>query len=219
MDRYASLIPGYALDALGDDERRELEGHLPACETCRAELRAHREAAASLSYALVPEEPPAALRDAIVRRARDELAREAPPRRRARLPRLPRLAVLAPAAALAAAAAAAAVVLIASRGPDNGWIRTSTDRIALSGGKGVVVVSGSRGALVTSLADAPAGHTYEAWVVRGKRPVAAGTFRRGGGAFVLRAPVRRGDVVAVTVEPGDGSDAPTTTPILRATVA
>jgi anti-sigma factor RsiW len=215
VDRYASLIPGYALDALGDDERRELEGHLPACESCRAELRAHREAAASLSYALVPEEPPAALRDAIVRRARDELAPEARPRRRARLPRL---AVLVPAAALAAAAAAA-VVLVASRGPDNGWIRTSTDRIALSGGKGVVVVSGSRGALVTSLADAPAGHTYEAWVVRGKRPVAAGTFRRGGGAFVLRAPVRRGDVVAVTVEPGDGSDAPTTTPILRATVA
>jgi len=53
-------------------------------------------------------------------------------------------------------------------------------------------------------------------VIRGKRaPVSAGLFRGGGTTFVpLDGRVKKGSVVAVTVEPAGGSDAPTTKPFV-----
>ena len=61
---------------------------------------------------------------------------------------------------------------------------------------------------------APPGKTYEAWVIRGKQaPKPAGLFRGGGTTFLpIDGKVRKGSVVAVTVEPAGGSDAPTTKP-------
>jgi anti-sigma-K factor RskA len=215
MDQFEELIPAYALDALGEDERRALEHHLRECERCRSELRAYREAASSLAYATPLLDPPPGLRERVLGEARADLAPRAPAGRN-RL-RRPRLVFAAPIVA-AAAAAAIAVLLVAGHGSNTSWVRTATDRVALSGGKGVVVVSGSRGALLTSLADAPSGKTYEAWVIRGKQPVPAGTFRSGARPVILTVPVRHGDVVAVTVEPGAGSKAPTSRPVLSAGV-
>jgi anti-sigma factor RsiW len=217
VDRFQELIPAYALDALDEPERHELEEHLATCDRCRSELRAYRESVSSLSYAAPLLDPPAGLRARILHEAREELTPRAAPRRS--WARRRRLVVGVPVLAAAAAAAAIAVAVLSDHGPSNGWIRTATNRVALSGGTGVVVVAGDRGALLTSLTAAPPGRTYQAWIIRGAAaPIPAGTFRAGGSPVVLGVPVRHGDTVAVTVEPARGSQAPTSKPIASAKV-
>jgi anti-sigma-K factor RskA len=61
---------------------------------------------------------------------------------------------------------------------------------------------------------APAGKTYEAWVIQGDRPVPAGTFAGGGQvAFPLTRKVPDGAIVAVTLERAGGVEQPTTDPV------
>ena len=45
------LLGAYALDAIEDDERAEIEDHLRDCARCRAEVAEHRETAAFLAHA------------------------------------------------------------------------------------------------------------------------------------------------------------------------
>lgn len=58
----AELLTLDALDALDAREQFELHAHVAGCSACRDELRALREVAAALSYAVEMVEPPAALR-------------------------------------------------------------------------------------------------------------------------------------------------------------
>lgn len=60
------LLAAHALDALGPAEVRELEAHLPTCETCRRELAVLRGVAGDLATAVPLVSPPAALRDRIL---------------------------------------------------------------------------------------------------------------------------------------------------------
>ena len=55
------------------------------------------------------------------------------------------------------------------------------------------------------------GKTYEAWVIKDSKPVRAGTFPGGGDTIVIPLDRARaaGSIVAVTVEPKPGGDAPT----------
>lgn len=58
---------------------------------------------------------------------------------------------------------------------------------------------------------------YQAWFVRGETPVSAGTFEPGEGGSataLLSGGMDPGDIIALTVEPAGGSDAPTTDPIV-----
>ena len=52
----------YALGALRGDDARGFEGHLAACEVCRAEVHTFAAVAAELGRASQPETPTAALR-------------------------------------------------------------------------------------------------------------------------------------------------------------
>ena len=73
--------------------------------------------------------------------------------------------------------------------------------------------------VVRQLPAAPAGKTYEAWVIpHGGAPKAAGLFRGGSAATVvrLRQPVPRGAVVAATWSGRAAPSAPTGTPIFSA---
>ena len=93
-------------------------------------------------------------------------------------------------------------------------------RIALRGRPGTLVVapSGEAALAVQRLPAAPAGKTYELWVIAGGKPKPAG-FLRGGGSVstaVLRLPVPASGTVAATVEPGKGSRQPTSKPFLSA---
>lgn len=96
--------------------------------------------------------------------------------------------------------------------------KPSTKRIPLDGSRGRLVLavgSAGRGVLVLDgLASAPAGRSYQAWVIRprAKVPRSAAVFS-GAETFVqLSVPVRRGSILAISVEPAGGSRAPTRTP-------
>jgi anti-sigma-K factor RskA len=204
------LSAAYALDALDADERQAYESHLAGCERCREEVAAYSSAAEALAYAAGPADPPPLLRDRILVAARAERPNVVPLRSRWVYP-------------VAAAAAVAACVAIGL----GIWNVSLNDRLSKAQALHSVPVAGAPGSLVVGsngsaalvlyrLDSAPAGKTYEAWVIRGKRaPVPAGLFRGGGTAFVpIHEKVKKGSVVAVTVEPAGGSDAPTTKPFV-----
>jgi anti-sigma-K factor RskA len=193
------LAPGYALDALDEDERDAFEAHLRECERCREELSSLGDAAGALALGSGGLAPPADLRARILDAARAEPTNVVPFR--------PRRRVVAVAALAAAAAAALALGLWTA------FDRTpGSTRVALQGTNGTLVVddSGSARMEIAQLAAAPAGKDYEIWVIEQGTPRRAGTFD-GGGRVVVRLdrPVRKGAEVAVTLEPDGGRDTPT----------
>lgn len=227
-DDVHGLTGAYALDALDPADEAEYEEHLRRCPDCQRELASLREAAASLAYAVDAPAPPPELRSRILEQARAE--------RRNVVPLRPRWAY--PAAAAAAVAATAAIALgawafsLASSLEDERQARANLDRatavlakddtvaIPLSGATGTLVVAetGEAALVVSSLEPAPAGKTYEAWVIEDGRPLPAGLFAAGDGRTVvaLERPVPRGAVVAVTLEPAGGVERPTSSPLFTA---
>lgn len=218
-------LAAFALGALDAEETRALRVHLAGCETCRAELRALNEAAFAIAETAERDVPPG-LRATIVQRARGE----GTPRRPARsvLDAFRRPVPLAVPVLLA--------VLLAISLAAYGGARRDSDRYAsaLSGIAGAKVVAlgatgevaGVRGSLVIpsngtapylilDLPAAPSGKTWEAWILRGETPLAAGiTNDRGVTTLVLTVPLASGDGVAVTLEPSGGVDRVTGTPVL-----
>lgn len=92
--------------------------------------------------------------------------------------------------------------------------------------RGRIFVNPSRGVLLiaSNLPPAPAGKTYEMWVVPKKgNPLPAGLFQsdaQGNALHLQTTPVNRAQTaaIAVTVEPESGSPAPTTKPFIVATI-
>jgi hypothetical protein len=140
---------------------------------------------------------------------------------------------LAAVAAVAAAAAVALGVWGAVNASDLDDARTALEReratsalladpdartVALESGSGRLVVGegGNAVLVLDELGEAPAGKTYEVWVMDGETPVRAGVFDGGGARDVVpvEEPVESGSVVLVTVEDAGGVDAPTTAPIV-----
>jgi len=91
---------------------------------------------------------------------------------------------------------------------------------AFTTGSATVVMSHRDRALVLTTAmlpALPAGHHYQVWLMGRDRPQSAGMLpdpHRGLTAPVVVTGVRPGDMVGVTVEPGNGTAAPTATPVL-----
>jgi anti-sigma-K factor RskA len=221
-DALHDLTPGYALDALDENERAEYEAHLATCEQCRDELARMQDTVGTLAYAVRSPEPPPELRNRIVAQARAERGNVVPFRPRHRLTY-----------ALGAVAAAAAVVALAI----GLWASSLSDdldrqrsvvailadpqarQVPMEGGEGRVVVTDSGdAALVTSVPAAPSGKTYEVWVFEGDTPRRAGTFEGEAAHDVVRLtrPVPPGAKIAVTVEADGGVDAPTSPPVMSA---
>ena len=69
--------------------------------------------------------------------------------------------------------------------------------------------------VLDDLEAAPAGKTYQAWVVEDKTPASAGTFAPTGGRAIVPIPqaVPDGAVIAVTVEEAGGATTPTLPPL------
>jgi len=199
------LTAAYALDALEDEDAAAYEAHLGQCDRCRDELAALSEAAAALAWAPNAPTPPPHLRAAILDAAAAERANVIP------LP-VRKPWVFRATAAAAAVAACAAIGLGVWAATLNG-----THAQAVSA---VLVVGSDRHATlrVSGLGPAPAGKTYEAWVIpHGVAPQPAGLFRGGPGTVVrLRGSVPPNAVVAVTLERAGGVSAPTHAPLLSA---
>lgn len=221
-------LAAYALGALDAQEERAVRAHIDGCDSCRADVRAFGEAVWALAET-AQRDAPASLRAAIVARAR---------RYRPDVRRRDRLAVLVDAflrpVPLAVPVALAVLLAVALSG--YGAARRDADRYAaaLSGVVGARVVTlaptgefpGVRGSLVVpangaapylvlDLPAAPSAKTWEAWIIRGETPLAAGiTDERGVTTLVLTAPLGSGDTVAVTLEPSGGVERVTGKPVL-----
>jgi anti-sigma-K factor RskA len=218
------LSAAYALDALESHERDEFELHLSTCEACRADVASFTQTAAALAYAAPPAAPPARLRGEILRRAaEDRPSAVVLPFRRRRTE-----VVLSAGFAFAAAAAIVLAIWAGSLHSKVSQERSAVraqehavailgdpeaSRRALKGAGGQLVVDRNGGGVlvIQNLAAAPAGKTYEAWVIASGAPEPAGLFS-GGRVVVLTRPVGRGARVAITVEPAGGSKQPTQTP-------
>jgi len=226
-DRVDELIAGHALGSLSPDDEHELEEHLRRSPEAREQLNALQEAAASLAYAVDTPAPPPSLRDRILAETRaPEQSNVVPLRRRWVVP------------ALAAAAAAAAGVAIglgvwgsslsgsldsersAAARQDQVlaiFAQQDSSRFPIEGANGTLVVAdnGQAGLVLSGFEAAPAGKTYQTWVIQDGKPVSAGTFQGGSSESVvaLTRPVPAGATVAVTVEPAGGVDQPTTDPV------
>jgi anti-sigma-K factor RskA len=204
------LTAAYALDALDPAERAEYEVHLATCEACREELAQLSVVAASLAFAAEPVAPPPALRARILEAAQAEQPNVVPLRPR----------WLYPVAAVAAVAACVAIGLAVWNVSLHNQLSNANEQalthVPVAGVPGTLVVSsnGSAALLISRIAPADAGKTYEAWILQGKKAKPAGLFQaRTGSAFVpIAGKVPKGGRVAVTVEPAGGSPQPTTTP-------
>jgi Anti-sigma-K factor rskA, C-terminal/Putative zinc-finger len=208
----------YALDALDRDECARYEEHLATCERCQAELAELSLAAGALAFAGPAPAPPLELRSRIVEAARAERPNVVPLRSRWTMGT----------AALAAVAAVAAIGLgiwsvHLSRSLDNersarqrltNVITTPTAAVVRVTGQSpgtlLVTPSGNGTLIVSQLPEAPKGKIYEAWVIKGNKPIRAGTFPGGGNTVIipLDRRVPKGAIVAVTLEDKPGASAP-----------
>ncbi len=226
-DELRDLIPAYALDALGAEETRDVEAHLPDCPACREDLALLRDAAAALAGGVSAVEPPAALRARVLNAVR-------PARRDARVPW---------GWALSLAAAAVIILVLISINTSlerrlealTANVQAETQVLGLLTTPGVrtVALTGSvpsrvrlvfdprsgRGALVVAGLREPGPNlVYQLWLVAGKTPVSAGVFRPVSGQpliVTLRPDLHRFQAVAISVERGPGgAPSPTSAPIL-----
>ena len=217
------LTAAYAIDALSSDEAREYEEHLSGCEACREELTRLQEVSRALAYGAEPAEPPPALRERILAAAQAERPRAETQRARLEL-RRPRWAY--PTLAFAAVAACAALAF-------GIWATTLHSRLdernsalrafPLQGAAGSLVVGGNGQAelVVSGLRPAPAGKTYEIWVLRNGQAYPAGLFAANSKTVIVRLQrsLPSGASVAVTVERAGGSQTPTSKPLLSSSSA
>jgi anti-sigma factor RsiW len=221
-------LPAYALGALDEAERVTVAAHLETCDQCARDLAQFEDALfEAAAVGAVRADPPRDLRARIVLRHRGARAatKEAwSARLREWLARPVPVAV--PLALAVLLVVSFSAVGIARRDADT----YAQELAGVADGRVVALApqknaADARGALVIPrtgdpyvvlrLASPPTGKTWEAWVIKGQRPLAAGLSASGGVfTIVLSAPVDAGDVVAVTLEPATGSSAPTSDPVL-----
>jgi anti-sigma-K factor RskA len=189
------LTPAYALHALDDVEREQYESHLSQCARCREELALLQESACARAVA-------------------DAGGNVVPLRARRR--------GWQSVAAVAACAAVGLGIWAATLNRTLHHERASAMQVVeLQGRQGIVAVNRNRDAVlvVDKLPSAPAGMTYEAWVIpKGDPPHRAGTFKGDGGVAMVKLGMKvpRGAVVAATMEHAGGVDKPTEKPLFEA---
>ena len=206
----------YALNAISDSERVDIDRQLAAAPTTVAdafndEVRAVRETMAAIS-ATTAAEPPDRLRAAVLAGAQTDTTR------RSRW----RTAVLAAAAAIVVALAAfgAGVALRPPPTPPMAeQIMAAPDvrsvSADLAGGKATVVFSRDRNAgmlLMNNVPPPSQGTVYQMWLVGDKGPVSAGTMDTAAvtpSTTHMFSDLGNSSMLAFTVEPGNGSPQPT----------
>jgi anti-sigma-K factor RskA len=231
-ERLEELIAADALGGLDDADHRELVAemadHGPDCPDCARLVAEYGEVAALLATSLDPVPLSTGAEDRLRSAAREtdapaaELPAEAGHARRSRW-----LALVA-AAAIVAVVAGAVGYVIAPRSNSNQQAFAdfvadpATRLVPLQGAPGqrlaVAVRPGDTAAWVvgTNLPDPTGDQVYELWFreTGTQQMQPGGTFVPDGGAVLAPATVGQDvDLLAVTVEPAGGSDAPTSDPI------
>ena len=182
-------------------------------------MSAFQEVAGLLAYDAETPAPPAALRERVLEQARSERPNVVPLRPRWAFPAVASLAAVAAGVAIGLGVWASS--LSSKLDSERAANARQAQIISVAGAEGSLLVSPSGQAtlVVSMLGPAPAGKTYEAWVIVDGKATPAGTFAGGEGkvAVALTQPVAPGAVVAVTLEPGVMAQ-PTGKPLFSATV-
>ncbi len=231
-DRFLELVPLAALGVLDGDDRKGFEAHTPGCVVCHAELAVYERVASLLPLGLTPVAPGFRVRERVLGPEPGTVAatRSAWPTFLALAASLVlgiglvRVRAQRDAAREEVAAARAELRSTGEAVAFRALVQRRGARVTNLGGLApapeaygrVVWDAGTREAVLVAggLAPAPEGKAYQAWVIAGGTPVAAGVFRpdTAGGA-VLRLPAMaetaRVGTFAVTVEPEAGVPAPT----------
>lgn len=232
-------VASYALGALDDADRREIEGvlldHIPGCDSCRRMLADFREVVGDLALVAGPRNVPESVERELMERIRGERPAGAASSS-ARRPRWWTRGVAA-AAIVAIASLGAWNVQLASRAsdaradaaaigralnlmgsPDAKTVRLGggapgTVLFAHRPGESVLVARG-----VSTIAD---GYVLQLWLIRGGTPVSAGVFRPENGLAVLalESGTQGYDSVAVTLEKAPRAIQPSGDPIFSATLS
>ena len=234
--RYEDDLAAYLLDALTEQETREMERHIEGCARCQERARWLQASVETLPTAVEQLEPPPQLRERLMQTVRVEAAAErgavptaagkAPRGRDARragpgwLGRL--LAVPRPALALGAlllAVAGGAIGYALGSGDDGPGSTTLQATVApqASGARATLVREGDRGVLHVSGLPQRRARIYEVWIARGKEVRPAGLFqvdRTGRGAAAIPTGLAEADQVMVSLEPAGGSAQPTSDPLV-----
>ena len=226
----------YVLGVLEDPERTEVRAHLDrGCADCAAGVREARSWAYAMGASVDGPTPPRHLRQRVL-----SIAATAPKTQRNWLGWVAVAATALAAvvvvtvetrsfhaqeaqmrAAIARSgmeAAALRQVLDLIQAPDTREINFGQGQPAPPRGR--VFVNRSGVVLIASRLPAPPpGKTYEMWIIRGGSPRAAGLFASDAQGNALHfygpeVPPASGDIVAVTLEPAGGVNAPTSTPVI-----
>jgi anti-sigma-K factor RskA len=233
-ERFDDLKEAYALGALSEEERQEVEDYLMMHPELRAEVDDLRSIANLIALAPQEYEPSPKLRRNLMNRissSSDATPAVDPSPRQAGLWR-----VFGP-GGLAAAAVLAFVVIgmfawNASLQEENQTLQgelQGQQTYALEGTgaaqevQGEVVRLGDERAVLVAedLPSLSEGETYETWILREDVPEPAGLFEpddAGVAAAPIEGSIEGADAVAVTIEPSGGSSSPTSDPLMTANV-
>lgn len=236
-ERFDELKDAYALGALPEQERRELEEYLAAHPERQAEIDELGNVASLLALSPQEQEPPPELRRSIMDVVEAE-AQRPPARTRSWLAGVRELLSV---KNLALAAAALLVIglfswnmLLQDQVQDlQGQVASlqesqETRMVALAGTGAaqqaqveVILIKDHKPVLTAEdMPSVPKNKTYQIWVIEGDVPQPSGLFKPDGGtvAAVVEKPLDEDDVIAITIEPDGGSQQPTTDPMLTAKV-
>jgi anti-sigma-K factor RskA len=233
-ERFDDLKEAYALGALSEEERQEVEDYLMTHPDLRAEVDDLRSIANLIALSPQEYEPSPKLRRDLMNRissSPDATPAADPSPHQSGLWR-----VFGP-GGLAAAAVLAFVAIgmfawNASLQEENQTLQgelQGQQTYALEGTgaaqevRGEVVRLGDERAvlLAEDLPSPPEGETYETWILREDVPEPAGLFEpddAGVAAAPIEGSIEGADAVAVTVEPSGGSSSPTSDPLITANV-
>ena len=239
-DRWADNAGAYLLGALADDERRDYETHLESCTECREDVEFLRVASDALPVSVEQLNAPPALKHSImsvVTREAELLRAAGPEADRAPAPaptrRERRWWGFVPRSGLALAASVLLIV-----GGVTGWLlsdeggpvpaRTVVADTTFPGApdaQASLLVREEHSTLVTQKLPRPgAGRVYQVWLQRKGVPAPEPTdalFRvsKDGSASVdVPGSMKDVEAVLVTAEPDGGSDAPTSDPVIAASL-
>jgi anti-sigma-K factor RskA len=233
-DRFRDATASYLLGALPADEYEEFAAHLETCAACRAEVEALRPAADALPASAPQVRAPSSVGTRVMAEVRREAAlmsaagdeadrpTPAPERHRRAWWRWPAPALVAASLLLGIAVGLGAAGVIGARGNE-------TIDVAASGrAKGAhvrLVLERGRATLeAQNLAGPGAGRVYQVWLepVGGAPEPTHSLFepsRDGIASVAVPADVKDMKALMVTSEPDGGSKAPTSAPVLIASMS
>ena len=235
-ERFEDLKEPYVLNALPENERREMEEYLMTHPELQSEIDDLGAVASLLALSPPEQEPSPQLRKNLLNNVRTGSNHPSesgiPFSTRVReFFNVPRLALGAAVLAVLVGLAAWNVSLQNQNSDLQGSVRSlqsqtqqkQTDTYALKGSGTAQNVSGEVVKLkkhTVLMADhipsIPENRTYQIWVIKNGVPKSAGVFNPhdGRAAAMVTISLKNADTVAVTIEPSGGSPEPTTNPII-----